>query len=490
MDTHTFLISVSIDEFTALHASGILRVDGNRLVPGGARSASPLVITSLLSKMPEFLDRDEHAVLVLAFDLSDVSGIRRFPTPSTPDFRFVLVAEDCREIIPLTAHAKSILQGRLGSQTVLSEPVFEAEMIVLFKDRIRMRSLRGGDALVGCLVDAAGHSISEGLAERALLPGASGFEAIARALDFTRTKPLVREPISGLRDLGGILLEGLPGKTPDSLLLELSSWLRPKQETLGGFQKVYRDAALIDILGRLTEIHKLPAHAASLGIFLHWRELALKAGGLDLGELEKDCRELAGCVTGTVLIDALWLLGFNAGFETFSTAYYERLEGPHPFAAKRKTRQPVTLLWPASSPTVAEELKEIAAPIEKPCESDAPSLAEPARESIEKNSDQATDETEVSSETSPKSGETNVVETPPDTAPLVSSPPLENRSEPEPTPIPTHQNPPEEAPKTETGSKAEATTRKPAVGRKNAAAPKKPGAAKKGEDTGWEQTLL
>lgn len=471
MNTHTFLISVSIDEFNALHASGFLRVDGNRLVPGSSRSASPEIITSLLSKMPEFLDRDEHAVLVLAFDLLNASGIRRFPTISVPDFRHLLAAEDCREIIPLTAVAKSILQGRLGIQTVLSEPVFEAEMIALFKDRIRMRSLRGGDALVWCLVDAAGHSISKGLAERALLPAANGFDAVARALDFTRTKPFVREPISGLLDLGGILIEGLPDKsTPGSLLRELSAWLKPRQETLNGFVSVYGDSELVNLLERLAERHELPIHGASLGIFLHWRDLALKAGGLDLGELEKDCRELAGCVAGSVLIDALWLLGFSAGFETFSTAYYERLEGQHPFAAKRKTRQLVALLWPASRPPVTDESEEKAAPIEPPCEPDSPSPQESACEPIEKNGDQPPDGPEVPSEIPPKSGETTAVETPTDTDPLVSPPTAENHAESECSSVPIPQSTPEQPPEPAAGNTEEETTSKPANAKKNAVA--------------------
>ncbi len=358
MKTLRFLLSVSIDEFNSLHASGFLRVDGSRLVAASSQSASAEVIVSLLAKMPEFIESDEHAALVLAFDLSGSGPLRPLPASSTPDFRHVLSAEDCRKVIPLTSLAQSLLEGRLGSQIILSEPIFEKEIVAWFKDRVRMRSLQGGDALVMCLVDAAGHSVSEGLPERAASPLANGVDAVGRALDFTRTKPMVREPVSGLRDLGGILLEGLQGKTPDSLLSELRGWLMPRQETLRGFAKVYGDSGLMSILGRLTDKHELPTHGASLAIFLHWRELALKAGGLDLDALEKDCRELAGCVPGPVLIDALWLLGFNAGFETFASAYYERLAGQHPFAAKRKNYQPMALLWPASHPVTQEVPEE------------------------------------------------------------------------------------------------------------------------------------
>jgi hypothetical protein len=476
MKTHRFLLSVSIDEFNCLHSSGFLRVDGNRLVAASSQSASEEVVVSLVAKMPEFMDSDEHAVLVLAFDLSDSGRLRPLPASKTPDFRYVLSAEDCRKVIPLTSLAKSLLEGRLGNQIVLSEPVFEAEMVALFKDRMRMRSLQGADALVMSLVDAAGHSVSEGLPERAASPQPNGFDAVGRALDFTRTKPMVREPISGLRDLGGILLEGLPGKTPDSLLSELRGWLMSRQETLSGFAKVYGDSGLIDLLGRLADKHELPTHGASLAIFLHWRELALKAGGLDLDALEKDCRELSGCVPGSVLVDALWLLGFNAGFETFASAYYERLAGQHPFAAKRKNYQPMALLWPASRP-VRQEVPEV------------PKLANELDEKREVgNSVQANPEETGKDSAAPSTGSEVPHEDKPDIPP--TDPPA--RDEPsgtDNTSNPTAEDSETTKPEADTSKTGTTKAKKPASTKKRATATKKP-KTKSDQDSGSEPTLL
>lgn len=456
MKTNKFLISVSIDEFNTLHASGFLRIDGNRLVPTYNHTASAEVIASLVAKMPEFMDSDEHAALVLFFELPYSDSTRKSPASRIPDFRHILSAEDCRKVIPLTPLAKSLLEGRLGGQIVLSPPVFEAEMVALFKDRVRMRSLHGGNSLVTCLLDTAGRSVSSELAERADTPLSDGFDPIARALDFTRTKPMVREPISGLRDLGTILLEGLPGRTPDSLLMELIEWLKPRQETLVGFRKVYSDAGLLDLLGRIADKHYLPLHGASLAIFLHWRELAVNAGGLDLDALEIDIGDLAACVPGSVVIDALWLLGFTAGFETFASAYYERLPGVHPFAATRKNNQTISLSWPSSNPP-APATKEETKPKEEP---------KPSGESDEKTGtdEQEKSETETTTHAEPAQ---------PSSVPKPADDPKESSAFPDPE---TDTSPTPEP-------EAEATKSKKSGGPKKKAATKKKAAAKKSAPT-------
>ena len=497
MKNQRFLLSVSIDEFSSLLHSGYLRVDGNRLVVGSPNLASPELITSLLSRMPEFMDSDEHAVLILAFDLSTKPAGCPSLATSHPDFRHVLVAENCQEIIPLTSLAKSLLEGRFGKQIVLGEPVFEAVMVNLFKDRIRLRSLRGGDALVRCLVDLAGRSIPEDLIECATREPGNGFDAIALTLNFTRRKPMVREPISGLRDLGGILIEGLTDKTaPDSLLLELSRWLKPRQDTWTGFSKVYGDSGLMDLLGRITQKHSLPTHAASLGIFLHWRDLAIKVGGLDLDALEGDCRELAGCVPGTVLIDALWLLGFNAGLEKFSEAYYERLPQRHPFAAKQKRRQPLTLLWQLTQTPFAEMVREEPPLSQVACAQSEPEPQRRVEQATEKDKDLSSVVEDVSAPIPPESPETTDAGVVASTEGVVTPPAIVSEQEPVIASQPeldsaaavVVQTSLNQVVEPESSQSEASKTTKPGITRKSTAS-KKPNIAKKGKDSGSEPTL-
>lgn len=66
--------------------------------------------------------------------------------------------------------------------------------------------------------------------------------------------------------------------------------------------------------------------------------------GIDLKALEADCRELAGILDASFVLEALWLLGFSAGFSSFAGSYYGSLDAPHPFGAKRRAVRKTTLL--------------------------------------------------------------------------------------------------------------------------------------------------
>jgi hypothetical protein len=127
-------------------------------------------------------------------------------------------------------------------------------------------------------------------------------------------------------------------------LAKLSAWGDPKWETVSGFRKVYGDLELIKSLDLIDDYWKLPVSAISLGIFLHWRELSLRVQGVDLKALQPDCKELAGVLDARFVFEAIWLLGFSAGFSSFAGSYYASLDTPHPFGAKRQTVKRTALL--------------------------------------------------------------------------------------------------------------------------------------------------
>ena len=105
MKNQQFLITISIDEFNHLHDSGRLRVDGNRSVPLRGDMTHPIIADLLLAKLPEFMERDEHNVITLLFQIG-----RDFPDGSAIpsnrlDTRFLLRAEDCIRAIPSSSQA-------------------------------------------------------------------------------------------------------------------------------------------------------------------------------------------------------------------------------------------------------------------------------------------------------------------------------------------------------------------------------------------------
>lgn len=352
MKTHNYLITVSIDEFNCLHDSGRLRVDWNRIIPVGNKSASPEVAASLLMRLPEFLERDEHSILTLLFQISHGTSTDSSTHTNRPDFRYVLRAGDCIQVIPATSQAKSILDSRFAGSVVLGDPVFEKFFEEDFKLRHQERSFIGAHALVSTLVESDGYQIPTDLLKLSGEYAGNPDDLLGKLVNYQRRDPMPKEPVSGLRDLGRLLTETLTDRKPTDQLLRLGDWLKMRKDTVMGFRPVYSDPALDGILDVLTVKFRLPAHAASFAIFLHWRDLALRAGGLDISALEEDCRKLSGFVAGSRIVDAIWLLGFSAGFETFASDYYARLEATHPFGGGKTLGGRVGLLWP--NPPVTE----------------------------------------------------------------------------------------------------------------------------------------
>lgn len=349
MKNQQFLITISIDEFNHLHDSGRLRVDGNRAISLRGDMTHPIIADLLLAKLPEFMERDEHNVITLLFQIG-----RDFPDGSAIlsnrlDTRFLLRAEDCIRAIPTTSQAKLILDSRFSGRVVLSDPVFEKHFEEDFKLRHYERSFRGANALVSTLLQSENYQVPSGILKLAEQYLADVDGLFGKLINYQRRDPMPKEPISGLRDLGRFLTETLPDRKPNHELLRLGDWLKNRKDSLTGFGSVYSDQSLNQVLDTLTLEFHLPVHASSIAIFFYWRDLALRAGGLDLLALEADCRQLAGCIVGARIVDATWLLGFSAGFETFASVYYSRLQSEHPFGGGKFSGEKVTLLWPESS---------------------------------------------------------------------------------------------------------------------------------------------
>jgi hypothetical protein len=360
MKNQQFLITISIDEFNNLHDSGRLRVDGNRIVSLQGDMTHPIVIDLLMAKLPEFMERDEHNVLTLLFRTSSGTDYCLATHANRMDIRFTLRAEDCLQVIPTTSQAKLILESRFSGRVFLSDPVFEKYFEEDFKLRHYERSLRGANALVSTLLQFENYQVPMEMLKlcEQYVDDVNGL--FGKLINYQRRDPMPKEPISGLRDLGRFLSDTLPDRKPNDPLLILGEWLKMRKDSLTGFHSVYTDQSLHKVLDTLTLEFHLPVHASSIAIFFYWRDLALRAGGLDLLALEADCRQLAGCVVGSRIVDATWLLGFSAGLETFASDFYSRLQTGHPFGGGKCVGEKVTLLWPDSSVPNQNSLQSLA----------------------------------------------------------------------------------------------------------------------------------
>lgn len=358
MKSLTFLVPFFIDEFQALHDSGFIFVDRSRISVAPTEDdgfTRPEVHCQIAAALPDFLPDAEHSLLIACFTGSSAAPGGFQTTDPLTSSKACFLARDCCGLIPLTKLAREILSGRLDGTVKLTEPFFEEIIAKRLADRELLNSIAGGNSLAEILIlnlesfDLSGlpHVASTGDDDMAL---------IRSALKYTRYKSMAGQPISGLRDLGKILRDTLPNpKDLNPPLTRLAAWGSPKWETSTGFKRVYGDAEILEILDAISAAWKLPVSAVSLGIFLHWRYMSQKAQGLDLKALETDCREMAGCVSGQYIAEALWLLGYSAGFGSFAGNYYATQETAHPFGAKRQTQNRILLLPPKSVAVSASE---------------------------------------------------------------------------------------------------------------------------------------
>lgn len=354
MNDLQLLLSVTISEFEVLRDLGALRVDPARIVMTRVLKSAgygPEVDAQLLAKLPEFLPGEDHSVLILAFQGLPPGERAEDSMSAFLSGRVTLSARHCSQVIPLTRRARGILSGRLHGQVVLDEPLFE-DLIEGHLARIeKQSSLSGAKSLVRALVE--NHAEFRQGRLRDAMEGADHPLRVLldSAIRYTRYKPMPQEPVSGLRDLGGLLKESAVAEC-ELPLKQLGEWLRPRQEEFRGFRKLYSDSGLVAILAGVTRAWDLPASAASFAIFLHWRYLASQARGVDLDAVAADCQQLVSCIDGQAVVDALWLLGFSSGFEAVAAGCYQRMGEKHPFNPTGRPGKRVTLL---SLPPVATQ---------------------------------------------------------------------------------------------------------------------------------------
>jgi hypothetical protein len=383
-----YLVPVFIDEFQSLHDSGYISVDRSRIVVVSAEKGGlsrPEVLCQVAATLPDFMPDAELSVVIACFTCVPCEASLLNSREPLEASKAVFMAKECSGVIPLTERSREILNGRFNGQVTLMEPVFEGLIEERFTQRDLRNKIQGGDALVEVLV--ANYDSGDFSRLRSIVTAnGEAVTLVQKTLGYTRHAPAALEPISGLRDLRKILRDTLSDpKHLNPPLAKLSAWGDPKWETISGFRKVYGDLELIKSLDLIDDYWKLPVSAVSLGIFLHWRELSLRVQGVDLKALQPDCRELAGVLDARFVLEAIWLLGFSAGFSSFAGSYYASLETPHPFGAKRQTVKRTTLLRlervpdpkltpPADDETThARNSKEVATAAKPPITEETPS---------------------------------------------------------------------------------------------------------------------
>lgn len=425
MNNLQFLVSITIGEFDVLRDLGAIRIDPHRIIVTRRSSKDgygPDVDAQLLAKLPEFRPDEEHSILILAFECWN-NDLRMETSSSLLSGRVKISARECTQILPLTSRARAILASRLQGQAVLGDPVFDDLVVGHLEELQEMSGVTGAEAAIEAVIENAAEFSTGKLRTAALDPDHPRHKLVVSAFKFTRHKPHPQEPVSGVADLGTLLKDSGIGEVEK--LKALGEWVRDNLEKIKGFSNLHSDQQLRQLLSRLEADWELPASATSFAIFLHWRDLALRAGGVDLDAVVTDCQELAGCVDGQTLAEAVWMLGFSSGFEAVASGCYKRMGHDHPFNPTGGKGKRVTLLSlpaleikPSTTTQVMEERKR---------EMEAPSSSTPAPET--KGTSTAQPES-VAPEEKPNSDKDPEVEQP-DSANIAVATPEEPAASPE-----------------------------------------------------------
>ncbi len=354
MNTILFYSPLYVLEIEALRDRGFIAVDRARIVPGDTIEkclSRADFLWSLRNAIPDVPMGEEQSVVIAVF--VKASPLHREERLLHASGKVCFEAKDCQSLIPLTTISGELNAGRFPN-FIFQKAVFEAflgESDLLAKKNDK---LRGASEMISILC-IPHTSIDLSRAHNFRLSESRFNSLISKILAYQRHSAAPREPISALRDLRVMLRESLPNpKELNPPLLRLSAWGEKKWDKTKGFLQVYADPELQSCLHAIDAHWRLPFRAAALAIFLHWRELYLRYNSLDLDAYLKDCCQLVNITDGQVIAEALWLLGYSAGFSSFSEAYYERLETPNAFARNRKAIQKIRLQKQDDPPATPE----------------------------------------------------------------------------------------------------------------------------------------
>ena len=90
---------------------------------------------------------------------------------------------------------------------------------------------------------------------------------------------------------------------------------------------------MLSLIVPLTEKFDLPASAATLSLFLHWKYGIEKRGCVDGEAMLEECKRFKGTIISEDLCAAVWLIGFVGKLQNFAENYYASLS-THPFCEK------------------------------------------------------------------------------------------------------------------------------------------------------------
>ena len=352
------LVGVTFGELSAWHANGETRLLRGRItdIPENGGNGDPMrdgyAVRMLLRRLPPLSLDDEEGVLVVWL------GHEHFQDDDQDSQLVRIPMDQVRGIVPLTARARTILEGRLEPFGIaLQEPWFEDEFRVHSYGLRVESSSRAGNKLVKFfapdfqespahtgLVNSAALALAakdfDGAVPGGVEPSSASETWVSSAFEWIRPTPYDYGALNSIFDAGGVLkkLQKKNRSMVDDVAMDQFRGIAKSMSDQFGNR-----AALVEILssGKFAEAtnmlqekvpEAMPAGLPVLVLFLRWKEHFHRAGSnIHLEKLLADLRELQSSVKHADLIAALWLLGFYAGCERVMPLAYAAGSARYPW---------------------------------------------------------------------------------------------------------------------------------------------------------------
>jgi hypothetical protein len=333
-----YLLALTNNEFLLWYRRSELKIMKFRLIPivdiDFASDTSLLDIAArVIETMPDY-DEDYEVLIARVEDVSKVAP-SCFDECKPVSVNISIQNLDC--LYPITARGKRLLQGRIDSNIILDEPIFESYINASVQQRQSSLSLLGGAALLkiaGLDIDKYQNTIK--LLEDEALSGAfrrihdeqfplNSSTLIENLLCYTRHESKTTTDIGYFYDFGIIVRKVYSDNhNIDDLLKKYRTCLKEiANKTKNKSPKIYY---LLENTHDVTSLFdaalEMKLTVASIIIFLKLQSELYQHENLDKTSYKQLVTKLDGVHESDIAL-ALWLVGVCFGFEFFCTNYYE-----------------------------------------------------------------------------------------------------------------------------------------------------------------------
>ena len=333
MTNKIYLLIIYLNELHLWLKIGSKKINRKQLLKAsykkGKISQTKAFNDKIRNLLPEY--DDDFEIVIIEIPEERISNPIKIKSEFNIDFKYI------SKIFPISSRGKSLLHGKIDDRIILQEPIFHEIFKELVREKEKILSIRGADALIEIfnLSKYKNQFLKyNGVIDEALLLRETNNEKINREKPlifnlvlYDRSKPFPNNELGYFYDLGTLLrLYENDDEVIRNTIREYAGSL-DKFKNISSYSKF--DSMIIELhnselIKKLEEIVKENVLVASI-LFLLLRGDIRESNDLEKSHLfDIISNEFLNIQYSKEIALALWLIGYFFGFEMVADLYYKR----------------------------------------------------------------------------------------------------------------------------------------------------------------------